>query len=459
MTRTFHKALAVFALAISAASCESGTGPDLTPHNVAVSGPSAPLWHEASIQLTATVRNRSNDPLPGLEVEWESANPSIATVTSSGLVTGVALGATVIRAKYGDVFGVFGISVVPHNCTPTSSAGTITLGANYSGSINTDDCNYNFLWRGEARTLSVAVPDTFLVRYSATSGSVLLHVIDAAADTVLTGGSIVSAGDTAYNIVSLPAGVFRIWMLAPRDTTSNYSVHVSTVNLCDAGNALGSIAVGATAGGTLSTASCLTNWLAPAGAYTFSLDTASTVRFDMRSSSFEPLIRIFDAGGTAVSYGDALSADSATAIDRLDAGTYVVWATSGSGSVGAYTLRRSDAVLPPCDTPTDTIAIGETINSTLAITDCDWQPSFRADSYMLTVSDTTTVRIDLTSATLDTYLNLYRGAWMSVASNDNGGGGTNARITETLEPGTYLIIVSAIGLPNSGYSLSVQVVP
>jgi uncharacterized protein YjdB len=52
----------------------------------------------ATVQLSATLRDASNNVLTGRAVTWASANPSIASVSSTGLVRGVAAGSTTITA-------------------------------------------------------------------------------------------------------------------------------------------------------------------------------------------------------------------------------------------------------------------------------------------------------------------------------------------------------------------------
>ena len=51
-----------------------------------------------TVQLTATPRDASGDPLPGRAVTWTTNDPDIATVSPTGVVTGVAQGTAVITA-------------------------------------------------------------------------------------------------------------------------------------------------------------------------------------------------------------------------------------------------------------------------------------------------------------------------------------------------------------------------
>lgn len=66
--------------------------------------------------------------------------------------------------------------------------------------------------------------------------------------------------------------------------------------------------------------------------------------------------------------------------------------------------------------------------------------------FTLTVSVPGTYQIDLTSAnasTYDPYLRLLTGNGHEIASDDDGGGYPNSRITRHLRPGVYLLRVSS----------------
>ncbi len=65
----------------------------------------------ASVQLDATVRDAEGGLLEGRTVAWTSSDPSVATVTSAGLVTGVAVGSATITASSEGVDGTATIAV------------------------------------------------------------------------------------------------------------------------------------------------------------------------------------------------------------------------------------------------------------------------------------------------------------------------------------------------------------
>jgi uncharacterized protein YjdB len=69
------------------------------------------------IQMVATVTAAYCDALP---LTWSSSMPSVATITNSGLVSGVAVGTTNITATAGNVTGTAAFAVNPAS-SPTAS--------------------------------------------------------------------------------------------------------------------------------------------------------------------------------------------------------------------------------------------------------------------------------------------------------------------------------------------------
>src|SRR5205814_7389783 len=66
--------------------------------SVVVSPATASRQVGQTVQLTATPQDVGGNALTGRVVTWSSSNTSVATVTGSGLVTGVAAGPATITA-------------------------------------------------------------------------------------------------------------------------------------------------------------------------------------------------------------------------------------------------------------------------------------------------------------------------------------------------------------------------
>ena len=80
--------------------------------------------------------------------------------------------------------------------------------------------------------------------------------------------------------------------------------------------------------------------------------------------------------------------------------------------------------------------------------------------YSFTIRDRTSVTIDLTSPSVDTWLALYTGGGFGstrIEADDDDGDGQNARITRTLEAGTYTIEATTWSLMATGsFTLTVE---
>src|SRR5207244_516396 len=66
--------------------------------SVEVTPPSASVQAGQTVQLTGTPRDAGGNPLSGRTVTWSSSNTSVATVSNSGLVSGVTPGTATITA-------------------------------------------------------------------------------------------------------------------------------------------------------------------------------------------------------------------------------------------------------------------------------------------------------------------------------------------------------------------------
>src|SRR5207249_1942035 len=79
--------------------------------SVSVTPASASLSTGRTTQLTATPRDASGNPLSGRAVSWTTSNGAVATVSSSGLVTGAAAGSATITATSEGQIGTSAITV------------------------------------------------------------------------------------------------------------------------------------------------------------------------------------------------------------------------------------------------------------------------------------------------------------------------------------------------------------
>jgi acid phosphatase type 7 len=124
-------AVAFVALAISCTERQQSTGIPTEPtlarggptlKSVTVTPSSASIAVGGTVQLTAT----ASPPKAATSFTWSTSNAAVATVSASGLVTGVAAGTATIRASSG---GVIGTSTVTVTSSPPPSDDPVLVGA------------------------------------------------------------------------------------------------------------------------------------------------------------------------------------------------------------------------------------------------------------------------------------------------------------------------------------------
>jgi hypothetical protein len=129
--------LTIAASIIVAAACGSDDSPTGTAAVVAVtvSAPSTAIFVGSTSQLTATAKDASGNAVSGAAVTWTSSSDAIATVSTSGLVTGVAPGTATITAtsngKTATTTMTVSLKTVSFSATMTPAG---ELGVNLNGS-------------------------------------------------------------------------------------------------------------------------------------------------------------------------------------------------------------------------------------------------------------------------------------------------------------------------------------
>ena len=107
--RTAAWSLAVVVAACTGASPDQVTSPQIA--SVSITPPTTTVSIGAQAPLQASVRDGSGNSIGGAEVFWSVEDPSVATVSSTGVVTGVALGSTQVAASSNGKSGIATITV------------------------------------------------------------------------------------------------------------------------------------------------------------------------------------------------------------------------------------------------------------------------------------------------------------------------------------------------------------
>ena len=203
-------------------------------------------------------------------------------------------------------------------------------------------------------------------------------------------------------------------------------------------------------------------------AYSFRARTGDRVGIRLTSEAFDPVVRVGTMDGTK--FVELAQNDDGPGGGALDSylvftapgnEAYVVRVTPlGSNGAGTYELSLSDV---PAAAPGDPISIGASVDGELVATDGPNDAGQAADGYRFSGRAGQRVQVEMSSSTFDTYLELFSidgasGAMTSLATNDDGGEGTDSRLTYTLATdGDYRIEARGFAADATGaYSLSVS---
>ncbi len=135
-------------------------------------------------QLTATVRDSVGNAIPGLTVTWQSNNPPVATVSATGLVTGVTVGAAIITASIGGFLGTSTVTVQtsivlgPSSVVVAPATATVGIGRTQLFAATATDSSGNTFPNTTAKWVSsnpaVATVDSTGLATGVSSGTVTI---------------------------------------------------------------------------------------------------------------------------------------------------------------------------------------------------------------------------------------------------------------------------------------------
>src|SRR2546426_265740 len=153
MTRALGHRLAISATLVLGVAlvleCTNEPGP-FAPAPVAsvtVAPPTPTVGVGETVQLTATTKDANGNVLAGRVVTWASSNTAVATVSPTGLVTGVAEGQSTITATSEGQSGTAALTVIPPvaSVTVAPAPATVVVGQTLQLTATTKDANGNVL--------------------------------------------------------------------------------------------------------------------------------------------------------------------------------------------------------------------------------------------------------------------------------------------------------------------------
>ena len=184
---------------------------------------------------------------------------------------------------------------------------------------------------------------------------------------------------------------------------------------------------------------------AQADCYTFSSSSDDRIAISLKSDEFDTYLYLLDADGNVLDFDDdsGRGTDSRIGGFEIAASTiYVVEATSfGPGQTGSYTLSLTRFSLSDCNP----IMIGDVIQGALEIGDGESRnrSGSYADCHTFSGAAGDRIDISMSSDDFDTYFFLLDATGEVLASDDDGGDGSNSKILSFELPSTGTFAIEA----------------
>lgn len=187
VSTTGARLAASFLVAMLTLACGSSSEPPTPVATVALTPVDDTLLVTETAQLTATTKDANGNTLSGRVVTWASSSPGVATVSQTGLVTGVTDGTTTITATSENKTATAAIRVFGP-CS-TAIAPSIAVGQTINGALASTDCrlNDNTFADGYALRVTAATNaqiemtasfDTYLVLLELVNGELLERAVN-----------------------------------------------------------------------------------------------------------------------------------------------------------------------------------------------------------------------------------------------------------------------------------------
>ena len=309
---------------------------------------------------------------------------------------------------------------------------------------------------------SFALPAAATVNADLSSGdfTTFMELRDAK-DNLLAYSDNSASGQTAHMQLDLPAGSY-ILNTASVDLPGRYNLLAQlTPKTPPACAAPQNIAVNTGFIGALGASNCLGLAGEPVDYYRFTLPAGGSVALVMTSGDLDSYVTLTDTSGKVLRFDDNSYADGdAIIVYYLAAGTYRLEAR-GRNIIGPGRYRVDllwAAGTKPVFCGAAPLEIGAAKDSSLTYTACQYYDNTFADTYSIQVSDSTKpVDIFASSALIDSYLILMDSKGNMIASDDNSGGGTAARLTLLLDPGTYYVVFKPAADPRESGNYHIQI--
>lgn len=179
----------------------------------------------------------------------------------------------------------------------------------------------------------------------------------------------------------------------------------------------------------------------------FELTEPKQVTVEIQSTQLDSYVSLLNESCLSILENDDCSPNDFTRsclFVALPAGTYFI-AVDGFGVQGAYTLQLDCAeVSSACDDcVVGTLPCGKTVRGSLATNDCVGPGEKFEDIFRLDLPESGRLTVNLSSATVDTVVELLDENCLFIAQNDDCGELSNSCLAADLEAGSYHVKVSS----------------
>ena len=332
----------------------------------------------ASTQLQATLKDAAGNVLTGRSIAWASSNEQIATVSSSGVLTGVAVGSASIGASSEGVSRAVTAAVTP---VPVGSVSldvgsfTLTVGESRQLTATIRDADGNVLsgrsieWTSSNSSVAT-VSSSGLVTAVGSGGTTITAASEgkssSATVTVSAPPPTLTAVELTPSSVSLQTGATQQFSATGRmsdGSTQSVSVSyaatggtVTSAGLYTAGNTTGTFRVIAKqSGGTLvDTSSVMITALPPVPVATVTVSPATASIIAGNTTQLTATVR--DGNGNVLSGRSITWTSGSTSIATVDGNGLVSGASAGSATITATSEGKSGSATVTVTVPPPTLS-------------------------------------------------------------------------------------------------------
>jgi hypothetical protein len=182
--------------------------------------------------------------------------------------------------------------------------------------------------------------------------------------------------------------------------------------------------------------------------YRLQLSQRTVLTVQMDTEAIRPYLWVTTTQGRSITAQTApVDSTKHRFVVSLAAGNYVLFVNSFSVQTGSYTLTTRSETPRTC-TARD-LSTAASVSAALAADDCrfvdllnEGTSEFNLHLYRMTVARQGLVTFSLASADFNTIVYILDSTGELITSDDDGGGGTNSKVTVNLPADTYFIVVT-----------------